>query len=64
MAEALGISEAGVKTRHFRAVVRMRSLLEADTMIDHDELVLAGERARPGVPRADRADHRAAPGRR
>jgi RNA polymerase sigma-70 factor, ECF subfamily len=31
MAEALGLSEAGVKTRHFRAVVRMRSLLEADT---------------------------------
>ena len=31
MAEALGISEAGVKARHLRAVVRMRGLLEADT---------------------------------
>jgi len=30
MAEALGISVGGVKTRHFRAVVRMRSLLEVD----------------------------------
>jgi RNA polymerase sigma-70 factor, ECF subfamily len=31
MAEALGISEGGVKTRHFRAVVRLRALLEVDT---------------------------------
>ena len=31
MAEALGISEAAVKQRHLRAVVRLKGLLEADT---------------------------------
>ncbi len=31
MAEALGIGEGAVKSRHFRAVIRMRGLLEADT---------------------------------
>jgi RNA polymerase sigma-70 factor, ECF subfamily len=30
MAEALGMSEAGVKGRHIRAVIRLRGLLEAD----------------------------------
>ena len=30
MAEALGITEGGVKTRHLRAVIRLRGLLEAD----------------------------------
>ena len=30
MAEALGISEGAVKSRHLRAVIRMRGLLEGD----------------------------------
>jgi RNA polymerase sigma-70 factor (ECF subfamily) len=30
IAEALGISEGAVKTRHLRAVIRMRGLLEAE----------------------------------
>ena len=33
-------------------------------MIDHDELVLTSEEPDPELPRPDRGDHRAAPGRR
>jgi RNA polymerase sigma-70 factor, ECF subfamily len=31
MADALGISEGGVKTRHLRALLRLKGVLEADT---------------------------------
>ena len=49
MAEALGMSEGAAKQRHLRAVVRLKGLLEADTMIDHDELVRAADDADPAL---------------